>query len=76
MSVNDIMYISLNKYLYWGKGESLPFPTPSPALPKSLFAWQMMVGVLLSRVVVVVDVDQLSMSCLSCTCKQNIVRRN
>jgi len=40
MSVNDIMYILLKEYLYWGKGESHPFPTPSPAFPKSLFAWQ------------------------------------
>jgi len=70
------MYISLKKYLYWGKGESHPFPTPSPAFPKSSFAWQMTVGVSLSRVVVVVGVDQSSMSHLSRTCKQNIVRKN
>ena len=76
MSVNDIMYISSKKYLYWEKGESHPFPTPSPAFPKSSFVWQMMVGVSLSRVVVVVGVDQSSMLCLSCTCKQNVVHRN
>ena len=45
-------------------------PTPSPALPKSSFVWQLVVGVSLSRVVVVVGVDQSLMSHLSHTCKQ------
>lgn len=53
-----MMYISLKKYLYWGMGDSHPFPYPSPALSKLLFVWQMVVSVLLSRVLVV-GVDQL-----------------
>ena len=46
------------------------FLTPSPALPKSSFVWQLAVCVSLSRLVVVIGVDQLSMSHLSHTCKQ------
>ena len=66
------MYISFKKYLYWGMDESHPFSTPSPALPKLSFVWQMTVGMSLSGVVVV-GVDQSSMSHLSCTCKTEVL---
>src|SRR6266545_145545 len=68
MLVNNMMYISLKS---WGMSESHPFSTPSPALPKLSFVWQMAVSMSLSKVVVVgVDHDQSSMSHLSHTCKQ------